>query len=305
MPLRTIISKGGIYIFLYVIVSAISHVSINHATRSIDALISLFYTSLFTIVFFSIINMRELRKNIALIKINKSSILQLNILNAIIWFVAFFSLKVLSPAVFACLFLGAIPISIFILELRKTRVSSRNNFTTAIVLLMLFVLMLLLVFQEIREANSYQILKYGSIVVFIGGIAAAIILKISKHLAIKNMPASLVVSLRFYGVLLISFLLVILNPKQLLVTSKTLAELLIISLVSMALPLFLLQKALKTISPLYASILITIIPILTYFFQIFTGYYEFSAVQFGITMLFTLFLSILAYFKKKDKMATT
>jgi hypothetical protein len=70
-------------------------------------------------------------------------------------------------------------------------------------------------------------------------------------------------------------------------------------LVSMALPLYLLQKALKTLNPLYASIIITVIPILTYLFQILTGYYSFSNSKFGITILLTIFLIILTYLKRK------
>ncbi|GAA3645173.1 hypothetical protein GCM10022397_32680 [Flavivirga jejuensis] len=58
-------------------------------------------------------------------------ILWLNVLNAIIWFAIFYSLKVLSPAVFACLFLRAIPINLFIFELRKSKASNKSNFTTA------------------------------------------------------------------------------------------------------------------------------------------------------------------------------
>ncbi|MFK7979929.1 MAG: hypothetical protein AB8G86_08110 [Saprospiraceae bacterium] len=142
-------------------------------------------------------------------------------------------------------------------------------------------------------------LQYGGLVTIIGGLVAAFIMKISKELAIKNLSASLVVSLRFYGLLIISLLLIISNPTPLLVKPTVLFELFALALVSMALPLFLLQKALKTLSPLYASIIITAIPILTYFLQFFTGYYSFSAVKLGITSLFSLSLIILAYLKPK------
>ncbi|WP_010183044.1 hypothetical protein [Aquimarina agarilytica] len=111
MTKKKVLSKGAIYIVSYVLISAISHVFVNHTTRSIAPTVTLFYTSIFTIIFFSIVNLGELTKNILLVKENKKLILWLNLLNAIIWFVIFFSLKVLSPAVFACLFLGAIPIN--------------------------------------------------------------------------------------------------------------------------------------------------------------------------------------------------
>lgn len=299
-PRKTFISKGLIYISFYVIMSAISHVFINHTTRSIAPIVTLFYSSIFTIIFFSILNLGELTENIVLIKQNKQSILWLNLLNAIIWFVIFFSLKVLSPAVFACLFLGAIPINLFLLGLSKSKASHKSNMTTALLLLTMFILMLLLVAQDMSAANSFQTLKYGAIVTIIGGIVAAFIMKISKELANKNLSASLVVSLRFYGLLLISLMLVISNPSQLLVHPIVLAELFALALISMALPLFLLQKALKTLSPLYASIIITAIPILTYFLQLITGYYSFSTVKLGIILLFSLSLIILAYLTKKD-----
>ena len=196
-------------------------------------------------------------RNIKLIKKNKHSILWLNLLNAIIWFVIFFSLKVLSPSVFSCLFLGAIPINLFLLELSTSKASNKSNVTTALFLLILFVLMLSLVAQDMSETNSLQILKYGALVTIIGGIVAAFIMKISKELATNNLSASLVVSLRFYGLLVISLIMIISNPSQLLVKPNVLAELFALALTSMALPLFLLQKALKTLSPLYACLLYT------------------------------------------------
>src|SRR5690606_9486365 len=199
MSLKALISKGNLYIFFYIITCAFSNVFINHTTRSIDPIVSLFYTSIFTIIFFSILNFGELTKNITLVKKNMNSILWLNLLNAIIWFVIFFSLKVLSPAVFSCLFLGAIPINLFILGLRKSTASKKSNFTTAFLLLTMFLLMLLLVSHEMSKTNSFQILKYGTIVVVIGGAVAAFNMKISKELATQNLSASLVVSLRLYG----------------------------------------------------------------------------------------------------------
>lgn len=299
MSHKVIISKGSLYIFFYIITSAISNVFINHTTRSIDPIVSLFYTSIFTIVFFSILNFGELTKNIILVKKNMNSILWLNLLNAIIWFVIFFSLKVLSPSVFSCLFLGAIPINLFILELRKSTVSNKRNFTSALLLLTMFLLMLSLVSQEMSKTNSFQILKYGAIVMVIGGLAAAFIMKISKELATKDLSASLVVSLRFYGLLIISLLIIIFNPIQLIIKPMVLAEFLALALFSMALPLFLLQKALKTLNPLYTSIIITSIPILTYFLQLCTGYYLFSHIKLGVTLLFSLCLIILNCLNRK------
>jgi len=296
-----LISKGGIYIIFYVITSAISNVFVNHTTRSIEPIVTLFYTSIFTIVFFSILNFGELTKNIILIKENRKSILWLNLLNAIIWFVIFFSLKVLSPSVFSCLFLGAIPINLFILELRKSKASYKSNFITAMLLLIMFALMLCLVSHDMNENNSIQILRYGAIVTIIGGIVAAFIMKISKKLATNNLSASLVVSLRFYGLLVISLILIILNSTEFLIKPIVIAELLALALISMALPLFLLQKSLKTLSPLYASIIITAIPILTYFLQLLTGYYSFSVDKLGITILFSISLIMLTYLKKNDK----
>jgi len=292
--------KGFVYIFFYVIACAISNVFVNHTTRVVSPIVSLFYSSIFTILFFSVLNLKELSQNIKLIKENKTSILILNFFNAVIWLVIFFSLKELSPAVFSCLFLGAIPIHIFLLELKNSKLS-KKNYTIATLLLIIFMLMLLLVFQDVEENNYYQIIKYGALVVVVGGIVGAFIMKISKTLAIKNMSASLVVSLRFYGLLLLSFLLLILNPSQFLVEPEVLGELFLLSLVSMALPLFLLQKALKTISPLFASIIITIIPVLTYFLQLMTGYYIFSLVKLSIIMLFALCLTVLAYVKTREQ----
>jgi len=301
MTSKKLITKGGFFIFSYVIVSAISNVFINHTTRSIDPIVTLFYSSIFTIIFFSILNFRELNKNITLIKENKKSILWLNIFNAIIWFIIFYSLKFLSPSVFSCLFLGAIPISLFIIELRNSNTSKKNNFIIAALLFSIFILMLLLVYQDISEANISQILRYGTLVTVVGGIVAAFIMKISKKLADKNLPASLVVSLRFYGLLIISILIILSNQSQFLIKSTVLLELLALALTSMAFPLFLLQKALKTLNPLYASIMITVIPILTYLLQILTGYYTFSIVKFGITIVFSFLLIILTYLKRRNK----
>ncbi|WP_010180010.1 hypothetical protein, partial [Aquimarina agarilytica] len=190
--------------------------------------------------------------------------------------------------------------NLFILGLKKTKINTKSNLTTALLLMAMFILMLLLVSLDSNQTNASQLLKYGSIVTIVGGMTAAFIMKISKELAIKNLSATLVVSLRFYGLLIISLLaLIISNPTQLLVKPMLLVELFTLALTSMALPLFLLQKALKTLSPLYASIIITAIPVLTYFLQLITGYYTFSSIKLGITILFCITLLFLAYKKKK------
>lgn len=299
MTHKNLDTNGILFIFFYVAASATSNVFVNHTTRSISPIVTLFYSSIFTILFFSILNFGELPKNISLIKENKKSILWLNFLNAIIWFIIFYSLKVLSPAVFSCLFLGAIPINLFILELKKSKESKKNNLIIALLLLTIFILMLLLVSKDMSETNTSQIVKYGALVTVIGGVSAAFIMKISKKLADNNLPASLVVSLRFYGLLIISFIITILNKAQLQLKPIVLLELLALALVSMAFPLYLLQKALKTLNPLYASIIITVIPILTYLLQILTGYYSFSNSKFGITILLSLSLIVLTYLKRK------
>jgi drug/metabolite transporter (DMT)-like permease len=301
MTRKKLATNGSLFIFFYVIASAISNVFVNHTNRSISPIVTLFYSSIFTIIFFSILNFGELTKNISLIKENKKSILWLNFLNAIIWFIIFYSLKILSPAVFSCLFLGAIPINLFILELKNSKESKKNNLIIAILLFAIFILMLLLVSKDMSETNTSQVLKYGALVTVIGGVSAAFIMKISKKLADKNLPASLVVSLRFYGLLIISLIIIILNKPQLQLKPIILLELLALALVSMALPLYLLQKALKTFNPLYASIIITVIPILTYLFQILTGYYSFSNSKFGITILLSISLIVLTYLKRKKQ----
>ena len=293
-----IISKGGLFVFLYVVTSGVSNVFINHTTRSIDPIVSLFYSSFFTIIFFSILNFRTFYKNSVLIKDNKKSILWLNVLNAIIWFVIFYSLKVLSPSVFSCLFLGAIPINLFILDFKKTKRSKKDNFRMALLLSIIFVLMLLLAVKNSSEQNIYQTLKYGVLVTVVAGMVAAFIMKISKKLADNNLPASLVVSLRFYGLLVISLLIIVLNQMWVYIAPKVMLELFLLALVSMALPLFLLQKALKTLSPLYVSIIITVVPVMTYLLQILTGYYTFSKSTFVITLLFSISLIVLVYLKR-------
>ncbi len=296
-------SKGAIYMLGYVVVSATGHVFINHTVRSVDPFVSLLYTSLITILFFSVLHLGELRKHRALVKQHKGAIVWLNVLNAIIWFVAFFCLKALSPAVFACLFLGAIPIQLFLIEIRKSSHSVKTKWITATLLFTLFILMLALVVQETEGMGMATMLQYGLIVVGIGGVAAASILKISKRLASEKLSASLVVSLRFYGVLMISLALCIIYQVPLVISPSLGIELVVLALVSMALPLFLLQKGLQTFSPMSASIVITIIPVLTYCLQLCTGYYSFSFPKLGIILLCSLVLVALAFQKHNTKAA--
>lgn len=301
MSRNNLITKGGLYIVFYVFTSALANVFINHSTRSIAPIVTLFYNSVITIVFFTILNLDTLTQNSSLVKKNIKPILWLNILNAIMWFVIFFSLKVLSPSVFACILFGAIPISLFLLQVKGSTVSNQNNRITAFLLLILFILMLLLVSQDMTTTNSSQIILYGTLVAIIGGLIGAYIMKISKKLATQNLSASLVIALRFYGLLIISLLLIIPNPTQLLVAPTVLAEIFTLAIVAMALPLFLLQKALKNLNPFYASIIITAIPITTYVLQLLTGYYSFSIKNLGIIALFSLTLITLTYIKNREQ----
>ena len=161
--------------------------------------------------------------------------------------------------------------------------------------------MVLLASQDLSENNLPIILKYGTLVTIVGGIIGALIMKTSKKLADKNLPASLVVSLRFYGLLILSFILILFSEISFNIQFDILTELLALALVSMAFPLFLLQKALKYLNALYVSIIITVIPVLTYLIQLTTSYYEFSIFKLSLTIIFSFILLILTYLKKSSK----
>ncbi len=165
----------------------------------------------------------------------------------------------------------------------------------------MFIVMILLASQDLKENNFSIIMKYGTLVTIVGGIVGAFIMKTSKKLADKSLPASLVVSLRFYGLLILSFLMILFSKISFNIQLNVLAELLALALLSMAFPLFLLQKALKYLNALYVSIIITVIPVLTYLIQLTTSYYDFSIFKLILTIIFSLTLLSLTYLKKNSK----
>lgn len=257
---------GNLAMVSYAIITALSSILIHETTQVVTPLLSAFNTFLFCLLIYTFFSLGTFKK-LTQIKSNIFSITMLNVTTAICWIFTFFSLKYIPPELYLFVYLCAMPI--FSTVLYRTKVTKS---------LLLFSGLVILFYTYHNNA-----LFFGVLLAFVGGSSGTVYSIYSKRIT-GIFTTSEILSLRFYLVVITTFMLCMTLGSWESLSTSTYGQLGLLSLVSVVLPLTLFQVGLKNLNIMRALSYMPLAPLLCYFLNLMLGHQVFNGMQFGVVI---------------------
>lgn len=209
---------------------------------------------------------------------------------ALMWLSFLYSLKFIPPAVAAAINAGIIPIATYaILKVKdpKCLPARVSLFRYSMLLLAVMGLMVTTIMQSngVVKLSSYIV---GFLCVVISGATTALNNVYIKDLFISGFNAKEVMAIRFYGIIILSSVMLLLSKNSIDYAVALSYELFFAAALGMVLPLYLLQKGIALTKPTDAAVLMALGPVVTYCLQTIVGSYHFYPATFVLIMIAAL-----------------
>lgn len=285
---------SGTAIFLYCLTTALGAVWISFSFTGLSGFTVTFFTLTIAFIIFSVIQKLKCKnKNIYWLTFQfPYKIFELNILTLFSWLFAFLALYNIEASIECALFQGALPLGVLFCELfsKKTKIFSLRVLGVSLITTSLFVLVILRFNISNAALNFTQEQIFaGACFAFIGGIAAGFYAYRSSGLYTKSGCNTMdILCNRFFLLMIITGIIssqeiVSIFSGELEISSK----LVVLSLISVVIPVFALQYAIEKIGPARVSIITPSIPIIALAIEHFTAGWNsiLIPISIGITCL--------------------
>lgn len=265
-------AMGNLAMIFYTLMTALSSIFIHETTHVMTPLLSAFNTFLFCLLIYSALSLGTFKKVIT-IKSNFLSIFMLNVTTAICWIFTFLSLQCIPPELYLFVYLCAMPIFSTVLY--------RHKIGKAV---LLFFGLLILIYTY-HDSTLY----YGIVLAFIGGASGTVYSIYSKRVS-QHFSTAEILSLRFYLVVIVTFILCLTLGKWMPMTTMDYSQLALLSLISVIIPLTLFQIGLKNLTLTNALSYLPLSPLLCYFINLIIGNKSFDISQFCVIIFICIIL---------------
>lgn len=273
---------------------AFSTVIVHLAVATFEPVLLVFITFLIAEIALLLTARNRYKKISALIRQHCRLIILINISTAINWLIVFIALKYLTSAIVNSIDFAVAPLAIFILSFFVQPHQSKVLYKFFLSLLILLILFGLTIFYYQFQSQHYNIVIILTMLflLIIGGLAGGVTVFCCKQLSQSKFSNRDIISIRFIGLLIITFLILIVNNAtfSLSIPLFALGGLLAITLVMI--PALLLQKAIAQCTPFYITMMATLIPIFTYGFELLLTSYPFNFIEFSLITLLTVVIII-------------
>lgn len=273
----------------YILSTAISLIAINQFEIQTDPSLAALISFLLCSLFFNLININRLTIAYSLLLESPIDFININIITAIIWISTFWGLKYISPGVFVSLFMGVIPLSSLFFASNKTQFQYKE---ASPMLTLIFLALGLVSYESLHRVDFSKTVCCGLSLAIISGVFSAIYIHYSQKLQKKfNFITLDFLCIRFYFVIVISFYFLSVSGNHITVNSilNKWYDFIFVSILTVIIPLYSLQKAILKLGSLQVSYLITFTPIVAYLLQIFTGF-QFNIIIFGTILIMSSLL---------------
>lgn len=272
----------------YNITTVISIVAIDKINNQLHPILSLLISTLISVLFFNLINLRNLKKIYAIAYSDFLLTLVINLIIAGLWIGSFYSLYYIDPFSYIFIF-SSIPAII------STWIDKKKR-TVCILLSCVFIFYLAILLTHVN--HSYL----GILCALLSGLASYLYRKVNYFYTKKHsLSASMCLAIRSYGIIFLSIPILLylhwFQPATLLIYgtyNQIPMSILIVTLFSFILPLYLNQKALQN-SGVHAHNLITsFIPFMVILVSYFMGIESTHLLTFKIalSLIFSLFIIV-------------
>ncbi len=288
------IKTGVLFVLLFNLLSSAKVVYVAHLIQETPAVLVMELTIGVMAIFFFALQARTLSSFLAKIKKEYREVLLLNISTAMSWVTFFFAVKYLEPAVSDTIVFAVGPImtAFFWRILRPQSPVTKQERWAAIGVA---VGLLFLGFNTIQGNSAVGTLSLegallGLLNSVVGGFGVAFNTIYSKRLSDNGMRVSEIMGCRFFLLLVVGILLWP-NVEAVSFNPEFAMSILIISFLGLIIPLYLIQMGIERCEPITVSLLLALIPAISFVFQTFDWRLEFSELSLiGITisLAFTL-----------------
>lgn len=269
--------KQYIDAFLYIIITALGFVYLDHIYENSSKLIVLFIMLCGAIFWFNVINIKRLPHIYKTLFQNKLLYIVMSIFLAIDWFCSIYGVAFADPFVYLSVLFISLALSGYINQL-KDRVQISSKQLISLILLVLSITVIIVFYH-----GRVQML-YGILLAILCGITFyGYSLTSIKLLEKGNMSSSEILATRFWIVMLI---VCVLMPKAEMthLSINNILSYLLVGIFTMIIPIYNYQQSLKKIGAIKTSIILCFTPVVTYLmFAIYNN--VFNIYNFAISMV--------------------
>lgn len=281
---------GAIFTFLYCLTTSFSLVIVSHYEQNFSPIKLIFYNFFFTTLFFTPFIITHIKQIKQLIANNKHLVFQANIATAISWISAFFSLKYIEPTIVVAVVFGLQPSVTLLLMLKNKElgiIKKQDYYFGLLITLLVIAVIVYHIFNLNFHLSTQEFYSYlgALLLAVLGGISTTYITFCTKKMYSKGFSSVQTIALRFYLLLIIASFLFYNSNLSLRITELEFTEILAISIISVMLPIYFIQKSVQYTNPLNISLITPLLPALTYILQLI--YLKISLTK---PMLFLIFL---------------
>jgi len=287
---------GTLFVILYCFTTAGSVVLVDELEHSLAPMTVAFYAFLFTLTLFSLVSLRNIKDLINKVKGSLALVIKINISTAYMWIATFYAVKDISPSLFLSLFMGMAPITVLLVTFATPRSKKERYFDVGAAFVLLITIFALVV-DELFYLKQFAHAPFAIFLALTSGTVGGLSILYSRQLSEHKFEAGQVLAIRFYLVLLAAFLFLIFNQGGFGVPSNFIVYVIGVAGISVALPLYLLQKGLEKIEALHVSFLTPLIPVLAYFLELLEPYYKFIWIEFILICLLASVILVSAIVK--------
>ncbi len=282
---------GPLFVLGYCILASAKAVTVGHMLQSVDAFLLVFANFLLATTFFCFTE-RNLFKSGKLEGASKD-ILWLNVTTTLSWIGFYFALKELEPAVQGAIVLGFGPLFTgFLIKIFRPKAPATRWEIIAgigVLLSMIFLGVVSLNGQSALPNLSGHSLTVGVIAALIAGLGVSGNTVFSKRLSDRGMTARQIMAVRFFMLLVISFIAILIRRPECSLVCSSPWLVLVIAGLGVILPLYLLQRGIVLSEPMVVALLLPMAPVMTMLFQWMDPRLHFSGLSLLGVLLVTLF----------------
>jgi drug/metabolite transporter (DMT)-like permease len=217
------------------------------------------------------------------------SLLKLNLASVLAFMGFYFALKFIEPAIVSSLEMGLGPLFVISLALTQRQIVAKEQWGIALGTLLACFLLIISIFNGNSGVQMNQNINtiLGVIASVFCGLGAVLCTNYSKLLSSAGWTSSMILTHRFYGIVLLSFIFTYDILFDYIFTNVQ--WILLVTIAGVLIPMYLLQKGIQYCETFLVMMSLCFIPVFTFFFQLFDPRLSWSTTTLlGVILLFVL-----------------
>lgn len=272
---------------------SLSFVFMSKVAKSVDPIVSTFITYGLAAAFFFIINVRSRKEIWDILASQKKLVFKINLSTLVNTLLAFYVVIYISPIAYIMVFFSGLSFFNALLNRREVgRLEMPTNITATILAVAVSFL--------ISDAGTYNTI-IGLVLTLISTLFGAFYMRESANLHKETgISASQILSIRFFLVIILCGIYSLFAIPQHDININDFALLCLITVMGSIIPLFLMQKSIKTLGAKMTAQFTPLTPILCLLFMVLIENQHFSALEISLTLLIALVMLYQANMKTHE-----